>query len=129
MPHIRRHVLHVAGTAFAAAFVLCASGAEARTITLTDQKSISDAAIVNDAVGAVVRQVASCKGPAKACACSQRASLARLSNAYHSAVRKHPNWNEQGVVVQYFRRVDGHAVTVATMFPSLQRQLAMCNVS
>ena len=101
-------------------------GTPVHSVQLTAAPDIADAAAVNDAITALVKDVASCSAAvdARACACSFGDDLKRLESAYDAAITKHPDWNAEGNVVAYVDPANGRSVAIS--FHGIKRQLDAC---
>jgi hypothetical protein len=106
-----------------------AQGTPLHNVRLAGARDIADAAAVNRAITAMVRNAASCSPVtaqgAQPCACSFTDDLKILENSYEAAVAKHPRWNAEGSVVAYVDPANGKSVTIN--FPGVKRQLNACS--
>jgi hypothetical protein len=106
-----------------------AHGTPLHNVRLAGTRDLADAAAVNRAITAMVRNAASCSPVtaqgAQSCACSFTDDLKILENSYEAAVAKHPRWNAAGTVVSYVDPVNGKSVTIN--FPGVKRQLNGCS--
>jgi hypothetical protein len=98
------------------------------TIMLKDRGEIVDAAVVYEALQALVNDAQTCSSPrTEACICSFTTSVNGLDNAYRSAVDKHPVWGLPNTGVEYENPKGGG--TDGIVMSNVKRQLAMCGRS
>lgn len=99
--------------------------ADARSIDITEEAAIADAAAVSTILTTLTKDVTACaqvNEPPAECQCKFKDQLGQLKTAYDDAVKKHPEWT--GAVVNY--RAAGEAEGTSVSFASVEDQLKVC---
>lgn len=105
----------------AAAF---AQGNTVKTIMIHERGEIADAAAVNAAISALVKDADKCQPRTEACICRLSSGLDELNNAYRNAVARHPAWGQSSIGVEYTDPVNGGSVGI--VMSNVGRQLRRC---